>query len=213
MTTVAPTEKNSRVPCKKLSVKEYFGWPDIQKNRDTILDAYKAMPRVCTNLMSYGSRLEDHFERVNPDTSYILLVTENGDIVGFAMATLVPKDNSLCIDHLCTNQTCRGAGREIMNRMTYIALQYRYNTIRLIPAKSAIPFYKRLGFVDDPSPGYSKKYVHLAPMYMRLDVLLYFLCYVKSRMSPNDMVSLNRFFRQTKTRGVKRKRHVRVKRQ
>lgn len=190
--------QNTRAPCKRMSVKEYFGWPDIQQNRDAIVQAYKSMSRECTDIPVYGTFIENLFNQTTPTNTYILVVTEIRAFqnpkpnepreiavtAGFAMAQPDDKKKTIFIDHLCTNNACRGAGRELMNRMAYIALRRRYPYIELYSVPKAVPFYKRLGFEMGSEPN----------GIMRLNVLWYFMCFILSNLSDNDMRSVKKAF-------------------
>lgn len=228
LTTSTPRE-NARDPCKNLSTCEYFGSYDILKHLSEINISYKSMPDKCTNLINNGrffvETLNLKTNTTNLNHSYIVIVKEKGETVGYAHAKIVPHDHlkslktkkevvrdtpqnnkktkHIYIEHLCTNKTCRGAGRELINRIVFIALRHRCPYITLNSVKEALSFYRHLGFVWD---GEAKiNFENLKSL--KLNVLWYFLCYVKSSMSDNDMVSFREFFGcGEKTSGLNRKR-------
>ena len=74
-------------------------------------------------------------------------VLPNGNIFGFASINFDEKHNSIYIDVICSHVGIKGAGDFLMKEIESICRKLSMTEIYLKSVKSAIPFYKKYGFV------------------------------------------------------------------
>jgi hypothetical protein len=68
----------------------------------------------------------------------------NGTIFGFALINFNKSYNSVSIEVICSN---KGVGKNLIEIIEHICKKLSMSIIYLVSVKSAIPFYKKMGFV------------------------------------------------------------------
>lgn len=193
LTTENPrSPKNNRTPCD-VHVKEFYGSRDIATHGEFIRNAFRALENLdnsqkCRSIGMTKYSIDSMVSNKRlTHSKYILIATHDGNPRGFAIAhikTANGRAKNIVIDQLCTTGTCRGAGRALIEHMMTVALKHRCPYIELQAVATAVPFYERLGFTRTSKSNMS----------MKLNVLWYFSCYIRSLLSENDKRNIGMVF-------------------
>jgi hypothetical protein len=105
----------------------------IDKNQD-----------LCKGILN-GDFISDSFDSVHA----VVIISDslnisNGTIFGFALISFNKSYNSVSIEVMCSN---KGVGKNLIGIIEYMCKKLSMPTIYLVSVKSAIPFYKKMGFV------------------------------------------------------------------
>jgi predicted GNAT family N-acyltransferase len=76
-------------------------------------------------------------------------ILPNGNIFGFALINFDERFNSIYIDVICSHIGIKGVGDILINAIQDISRSLVMTEINLKSVKSAIPFYKKYGFLKD----------------------------------------------------------------
>jgi len=170
-------------------VKEFYGSRDIATHAEYISNAFGALdkPHNCHTIGMTQESIDIMVSNTHRTKSkYILIATQDGKPRGVAIAHIKNTNGrvkNIFVDHLCSTGTCRGAGRALIEHMMTVALKHRCPHLELQATQDAIPFYERLGFTSENTTNK-----------MKLNVLWYFSCYIRSLLSENDKRNIGMVF-------------------
>jgi GNAT superfamily N-acetyltransferase len=171
-------------------VKEFHGSRDISTHADFIRNAFRSLdkPQNCHSIGMTQESIDSMVSNTRlTQSTYVLIATQDGKPRGVATAHIKKANGrakNIILDQLCTTGTCRGAGRALIEHMMTVALKHRCPYIELQATRTAIPFYEHLGFTPE------KNNKHL----MKLNVLWYFSCYIRSLLSDKDKRNIGMVF-------------------
>lgn len=181
-------------PGEDVSVKEFCGRRDITQNIGFIIKQYESMPTSCHNLGIPSDLLRTTILK-DPNT-YVLISTVNGKALGFCVLVYTPRTNtthqSMYVYILCAakHPNHSGVGRQIMEHAMTICLRHRVPYLDLDAVPTAVGFYKRLGF-DESRKRFRNDG---SSVRMKLNVLWYFSCWIRSNLSENDKKNIRMVF-------------------
>jgi len=180
-----------------VSIKEFCGRRDITENIDYILAKYESMPRSCHDL-GIGSSVLLKTILDDPNT-YVLISTVNGKALGFCVLVYTPRAattyQKMHVYILCSAKQYAGIGRHIMEHAMTICLRHRVPYLNLNAVPNAVGFYKRLGF-DVVRKRFRSEAIKkdAGLVHMKLNVLWYFSCWIRSNLSENDKKNIRMVF-------------------
>lgn len=198
--TLTKTKSFNRMPRCSVSIKEYHGDSDIRAHLNDLWTAYKAMPPSCHRLLGTTRPTQN---RPPPEWTrlvvpapastriHVLVATVDGEPKGFAICHIHQTNGrrEAHVFRLCAKPStgCRGVGSALVEHMMTIALRYRTPYIHLESVENAVGFYKRLGFTQ----GRNTRGTSVA---MKLNILWYFSCWLRSNLSANDQANIRSIF-------------------
>ena len=194
-----------KTPCT-ITVKEFYGPRDIEMHKDYIIKSYESMPNSCHVLGGPVSMISSWLTTSTMNRSMMVLIaTEHTSVRGMAIATVGGRGSSIYLNLICTTKTCHGAGRSIIEHLMTVALKQRCPYIELHAVSTAVSFYTRLGFERVPTKPTKKRSRQSVSfedtntnndktLHLRLNVLWYFSCFIRSFLSANDQRNIGLVF-------------------
>jgi GNAT superfamily N-acetyltransferase len=191
-TTATSTKKS---PCT-ITVKEFYGPRDIEMHQKYIIESYESMPTSCHVLGGPVSMISSWLNTSTKNRHMMVLIaTEETSVRGMAIATVGGRGSNIYLNLICTTKTCRGAGRTIMEHLMTVALKQRCPYIELHAVSTALSFYTRLGFERVPPKTKKRpRQNNNTTIHLRLNVLWYFSCFIRSFLSANDQRNIGMVF-------------------